>query len=504
MSEFQDFFKSLPLPFTYMSFSYLGEPSKPRHPTHFFFVNQAISELTARFFNKSGLPHIELKDKNKLAWLTWNLSWGRQFDDYEYKQCAAWQKINHFAGTFLVGKKICLHERMMEFAKNLPNQANFYPLTFTTPDNLNELTQKWKEITYWIEKPSSSSRGEGIIIVSSKDSLPPITNEKFVIQQFIERPLLINGHHKFDVRLYVLVTSVSPLRVYLHQYGLARLAPHEYPASSETGLNISDLSSLITNVSLNRCDSSFSMNEHKFSLQQLYEILEKQGINTNKIISEFERIVSLTMIAAASKIRQYHQSHIQHRHTSFELFGFDILIDENLRCWLMEVNISPSMSGNDIQFDYDQKYQILAEMYNIGRVVDCDPFRLDENGHVVNEHQSKARLGIELYDQYWRNSIIQLKGCKNPKPWDWSNPIFADVVAVRDFLEEKEQLKLFKRVFPRRKNAEEYSKGFARLGYLDRSFLTWISMTKEKRFEALLRGQNIYEQTLDEINSQLS
>ena len=61
----------------------------------------------------------------------------------------------------------------------------------------------------WIIKPPARARGTGI--------------KPLIVQKYIERPLLINGN-KFDLRLYVLVTSVNPLRVYLYKDGLARFA----------------------------------------------------------------------------------------------------------------------------------------------------------------------------------------------------------------------------------------------------------------------------------------
>jgi hypothetical protein len=74
-------------------------------------------------------------------------------------------------------------------------------------------------------KPHNLSRGRGIYLIDKVSELP--LDEVSVVSKYIGNPLLINGH-KFDLRIYVLVTCFDPLRIYVFKEGLARFATHKY------------------------------------------------------------------------------------------------------------------------------------------------------------------------------------------------------------------------------------------------------------------------------------
>jgi tubulin polyglutamylase TTLL4 len=71
-----------------------------------------------------------------------------------------------------------------------------------------------------IFKPASA-RGQGIRVVNKIEQIPK--KRACVVQKYLSNPYLIDGL-KFDLRIYVYVSSFDPLRIYLFNDGLARFA----------------------------------------------------------------------------------------------------------------------------------------------------------------------------------------------------------------------------------------------------------------------------------------
>lgn len=75
--------------------------------------------------------------------------------------------------------------------------------------------------------------------------------------RYIENPLLISGK-KFDLRLYVLVTSFQPLKAYQFKFGFCRFCSVRYKYNA----HVSDINCLfahLTNVSLQKHGNCFKM-----------------------------------------------------------------------------------------------------------------------------------------------------------------------------------------------------------------------------------------------------
>jgi hypothetical protein len=107
------------------------------------------------------------------------------------------------------------------------------------------------EKSIWILKPQASSCGRGIRLVT-RDTLHTILpTKKAVVQRYLHQPHLILGV-KYDLRLYVAVTSFDPLKVYLFAHGLVRFSTAKYTLN-----NLTSRFAHLTNYSINKKSAKF-------------------------------------------------------------------------------------------------------------------------------------------------------------------------------------------------------------------------------------------------------
>lgn len=299
----------------------------------------------------------------------WLGCWGHHMKSVCFKTLAEHQKLNHFPGTFQIGRKDRLWRNLSKMAVRFGKQAfNFFPRTFILPQDIKQLRKAWEDggtKQKWIIKPPASARGIGIQVIHKWSQLP--RKRPLLVQKYLHKPYLIGGN-KFDLRIYAYVTSYDPLRIYIFTDGLVRFASCKYSPSMKT---LGNKFMHLTNYSVNKKNSEYQANSddkacqgHKWALKALWQYLGAKDINTNLLWEKIKDIVIKTIIASEPYVTSLLKMHVRTPYSCHELFGFDIMLDEKLKPWILEVNISPSLHSNSA-LDIAIKGQMIRDLLNL-------------------------------------------------------------------------------------------------------------------------------------------
>ena len=209
----------------------------------------------------------------------------------------------------------------------------------------------------WILKPSMTNQGKGIRLVNGWESLVSALEETdeieraggLVLQRYIE-PLLLSGK-KFHLRVFVLV--VGDCTVFVHRQFLAIVSLEEYVM-----LDLSQTKAHLTNI----CHQNIQCEEDQAQCMRLFEEVAEELVDTGACVSAEdakakmkraeEDVLELTKVTMDAVTKELT---FQARPSGFELFGFDYLVDENWRVWLLEANAEPDlkMAGDRLQWVID-------------------------------------------------------------------------------------------------------------------------------------------------------
>lgn len=175
-----------------------------------------------------------------------------------FRTIKPWQCINHFPGMPNIARKNRMGQALNSMQKVFPKEYSFYPRTWVLPLELPDFRQQFDSTgnslngKIFIIKPDAGCQGRGIFLTRTLDNIP--MTESVVAQVYIKKPLLIDGF-KFDLRIYVIVTSVKPLRMFLFQDGLVRMCTEEYV--KPTKQNIGMMCMHLTNYAVNKHNDNF-------------------------------------------------------------------------------------------------------------------------------------------------------------------------------------------------------------------------------------------------------
>ena len=137
----------------------------------------------------------------------------------------------------------------------------------------------------------------------------------------------------------------------------------------------------------------------KWSLAALKQEWREQGLNSSAIFAKIKSLIVKTLISVEPHIYNKVRRSNARRTTCFELFGFDVLVDEYMEPWLLEVNVSPSLSAPS-PLDRKIKGLLLTDLYNLVGVATA-PFTAGPRPENPQE-RNDALVVVEAEEENYR------------------------------------------------------------------------------------------------------
>ncbi|WP_355660424.1 hypothetical protein [Halomonas salifodinae] len=317
--------------------------TRNQEPPRFWLGGQRADEQD-RFFREALEP---------LGWQAgdetqWNAAWVTGMPDpAQFRRVSPRRKLNHFPGNAALTVKSRLHQSLAELRDRLVDgfgadsdvaaRLDFFPRAYVMPWDYHALQQAAEAHPErrWILKPTNASKGKGVRVLRDVAEAPLARD--WLVQEYLANPHTLRGH-KYVLRLYVLIASLEPLRVYLYRQGFAKLASEPWdPEDADNPF------SQLTNPDINALNERVEVPVEFIDLERYRAWLRDQGHDDGALFARIEDLVALTTIAAVDAMRRRTAEVGADPRGCYELLGLDCLVDDTLKPWILECNLSPSL-----------------------------------------------------------------------------------------------------------------------------------------------------------------
>ncbi|CAN0152564.1 unnamed protein product, partial [Scytosiphon promiscuus] len=283
------------------------------------------------------------------------------------------QLVNHFPNHYELTRKDLMVKNVKRYLKEhakddkSPPIRDFVPVSYMLPADYSLFVEEFRRCpnAMWIMKPTNRAQGKGIFIINRLAQIKKWSSnprwassplkEAYLISRYIENPLLVGGR-KFDLRIYVLVTCYRPLRVYLFVHGFARFCTPKYTSDVQ---ELDNPFIHLTNVAVQKHGEDYNaMHGGKWHIRNLRLFLEATR-GREAVAALFGQIDSIII----HSLKAVQPVMVSDKHC-FECYGYDIIVDNQLKPWLVEVNASPSLSATT-ESDRVMKTTLLRDIFAV-------------------------------------------------------------------------------------------------------------------------------------------
>lgn len=334
-----------------------------------------------------------------------DMLWIRRGYSQFYNRLSRYQLLNHIPGEKQMVNKGFLTQALQAFSETQTEfpfaLEDFYQETYClflkdqTADFLAGSTSAGDTEDLWILKPTDLSQGEGIKIISARseakefvtDSVhgDPGKPDSYIAQKYIRRPLLLH-QRKSEIRIYWMIACLEPLQVLMFHEGTVRLNSLPFKLADFDNQLVH-----ITNVKQQYDHPDFDPNT---VLKWSFDDLDSYLADTLKLTSadfidsqlkpQLKQILAFVVRATQEALISTPSNGL-----FFGLYGADIILDDQLKPWLTEIQKGPGLSLDD-----SIKRKVIPPLI-----------------------QNTAMLAIDLQARLRRQEPIEQSDC--PEVFDW-------------------------------------------------------------------------------------
>jgi hypothetical protein len=230
--------------------------------------------------------------------------------------------------------------------KSFNEDYNYMVDTYNYPIDKDIIEKKFGNYSLdindlWLVKTKNQCGGNGIKFL---ETLKKIDMTEFLISKYIPNLDLINKK-KYDLRLFILISGLRPLRIYFYQEGIVRIATKNY------SINYKDIHNkfmYLTNYNVNSKSKNFVVpNETNieeaniWNLQIYSDHLKRKNVDYNSIMTKIEDIIIKSTISVYQNLTLELSQNNLDDINFYDILGYDIIIKDNYEPILLEINKSP-------------------------------------------------------------------------------------------------------------------------------------------------------------------